>query len=138
MEKSSKNFRISKSLLFKVIIIDKFKTFIFDAIASHASEVTAEEANKIILHNEKASILNKKFTQRFSPEYCQWLIDLGQKLIFDLLPTEQINVGLTSSFMMVPRKSISFAINIGKVVDQTLGLKECKTCKIEDCEYRQR
>ena len=111
---------------------------ILDAIASHATEVTAEETTKIILEKEKELIINKKYTNRFSPGYCQWLIELGQKLIFDLLPTDQIQVRLTSSFMMVPRKSISFAINIGSKVDHTLGLKECKTCKMENCEYRQR
>ena len=111
---------------------------ILDAIASHAAEVTAEETNKIILEKEKEIIINKKYTSRFSPGYCQWLIDLGQKLIFDLLHTDQIQVKLTSSYMMVPRKSISFGINIGPKVDQTLGLKECKTCKIKNCDYRQR
>ncbi|MHA1126074.1 MAG: vitamin B12 dependent-methionine synthase activation domain-containing protein [Candidatus Heimdallarchaeota archaeon] len=111
---------------------------ILDAIASHAAEVTAEETNKIILEKEKELIINKKYTSRFSPGYCQWLIDLGQKLIFDSLHTDQIQVKLTPSYMMVPRKSISFAINIGSKVDQTLGLKECKTCKMENCDYRQR
>ncbi len=111
---------------------------ILDAIASHAAEVTAEETNKIILEKEKELIINKKYTQRFSPGYCQWLIDIGQQLIFNSLPTEQIQVKLTPSFMMVPRKSISFAINIGTKIDQTLGLKECKTCKMENCDYRQR
>ena len=109
---------------------------IIDAIASHAAEVTAEEANMVILEKEKNLFLNKKYTQRFSPGYCQWLIDIGQKLIFELLPTDQINVGITSSYMMVPRKSISYAINIGTKVDKTLGLKECKTCHIENCDYR--
>jgi len=109
---------------------------ILDAIASHAAEVTAEETNKIILEKEKELIINKKYTQRFSPGYCQWLIDIGQELIFTSLPTKQIQVKLTSSYMMVPRKSISFAINIGSKIDQTLGLKECKTCKIKNCDYR--
>jgi len=109
---------------------------ILDAIASHAAEVTAEETNKIILEKEKELIINKKYTSRFSPGYCQWLIDLGQKLIFDSLQTDRIQVRLTSSYMMVPRKSISFAINIGSKVDQSLGLKECKTCRTENCDYR--
>ena len=111
---------------------------ILDAIASHAAEVAAEETNKKILEKEKELIINKKYTNRFSPGYCQWLIDLGQKLIFDLLHTDQIQVKLTPTYMMIPRKSISFAINIGSKVDQTLGLKECKTCKKENCDYRQR
>ena len=109
---------------------------IFDAIASHAAEETAEVVNRIILEKEKESFHEKEHTARFSPGYCRWTVEEGQKIIFHLLPAGIIDVKLTNSFMMKPRKSISFAINIGRKVEEGLGIKECDTCEDYNCEYR--
>ena len=109
---------------------------IFDAIASHAAEETAEVVNQIILEREKDIFLEKEHTARFSPGYCRWTVEEGQKMIFHLLPAGIIDVKLTDSFMMRPRKSVSFAINIGRKVEEGLGIKECDTCEDYYCEYR--
>lgn len=109
---------------------------ILDAIASHAAEETASQLTKIILEENKEILHEKKYTSRFSPGYCRWSVEDGQKLIFSLLPVETIKVKLSPSFMMIPRKSVSFAINIGKRVEKDLGIKECDTCDLDDCDYR--
>ena len=109
---------------------------ILDAIASHAAEETASSCNNLILDELKDEIENKEVTNRFSPGYCQWILEDGQSLIFSLLPAEKINVSLSQSMMMIPRKSISFALNIGDSVDKELGIRECETCRLENCKFR--
>ena len=112
------------------------KGVILDAIASHAAEETAELVNQIILKDLKEEIGNKETTNRFSPGYCQWHLEKGQKLIFRLLPTEAIDVTLSVTMMMKPIKSVSFAFNIGNEVDKELGIRDCETCNLDNCAYR--
>ncbi len=112
------------------------KGVILDAIASHAAEETAERVNQIILDDLKEETKNKEVTCRFSPGYCQWVLEEGQKLIFQLLPTEAIDVTLSVTMMMKPVKSVSFAVNVGKEVDKELGIRGCATCDLENCAYR--
>jgi cobalamin-dependent methionine synthase I len=112
------------------------KGLILDAIASHATEVLAEKLNQLLSKEIKEKFEGKNYSNRFSPGYCQWTIENGQKLIFKLLPVEKINVQLTRSYMMIPRKSISFAINIGNEIEEWLGIRECETCDITNCSHR--
>jgi len=112
------------------------KGVILDAIASHAAEETAEQFNQIILEEIKNQIKDKEVTCRFSPGYCQWVLEEGQRMIFNSLPTEFIDVTLSVSMMMKPIKSVSFAFNIGTEVDKELGLRECETCDMINCSYR--
>ncbi|MCG3215810.1 MAG: hypothetical protein KAS63_03805 [Candidatus Heimdallarchaeota archaeon] len=112
------------------------KGVILDAIASHAAEQTAEQLNQIILNEIKDEIKDKEITHRFSPGYCQWVLEEGQKLIFRMLPTETIDVTLSVTMMMKPIKSVSFAINIGDKVDKELGIGGCETCEMANCVYR--
>ncbi|MCE7739261.1 MAG: hypothetical protein KAU62_06420 [Candidatus Heimdallarchaeota archaeon] len=112
------------------------KGVILDAIASHAAEQTAEEVNQIILNELSDTIQEKEVSCRFSPGYCQWELDKGQKQIFSLLDSEKIGVSLTTSMMMNPVKSVSFAINIGVEVDKELGIRGCENCDMINCAYR--
>lgn len=109
-----------------------------DAIASVAAEEVANATNKIILEEMETPRSNLHHTHRFSPGYCTWSLGEGQKMIFDLLSPKRIGVELTESMMMVPRKSVSFAINFGKKIDKMLGLRVCEECEIEDCPFRRR
>jgi len=112
------------------------KGVILDAIASHAAEETAEYVNQKILKEIVQAIKGKEITCRFSPGYCKWSLEEGQKLIFNLLQTASIEVSLTKSMMMRPVKSVSFAINTGLEVDKELGIKNCETCDLINCAYR--
>ena len=109
---------------------------ILDAIASHAAEETAVWMYRAIIRDLNEEIGDLEFTNRFSPGYCQWSLEDGQKLIFNLLPSRILRVRISESFMMIPRKSVSFAVNIGKEVDKELGIKDCLTCDLQDCSYR--
>lgn len=109
---------------------------ILDAIASQAAEDLAEKVYQLIIKEHKELVTNKQYTKRFSPGYCRWELAEGQKMIFDLLPAKAINVRLSPSMLMIPRKSVSFAINIGRKVEEGLGEKECCSCDMNNCEYR--
>lgn len=112
------------------------KGVILDAIASHAAEQTAEEVNQTIINEISDIIQEKEVSCRFSPGYCQWELDKGQKQIFSFLDSEKIGVSLSSSMMMNPVKSVSFAINIGEEVDKELGIRGCENCDMINCAYR--
>jgi cobalamin-dependent methionine synthase I len=111
------------------------QSVILDAIGSTAAECVADFVNKRI--NEKAIESGYDYTNRFSPGYCIWDID-DQKLFFDLLPAKSIGVILSQTQMMNPRKSITFAVNLGSKnkMDMDIGKRNCKTCTKTDCKYR--
>lgn len=109
---------------------------ILDAIASHAAEETAERVNQEILKELNDIIQRKNVGCRFSPGYCQWELEKGQEQIFSLLDSSKVSVVLSPSKMMIPVKSVSFAINIGEDIDYELGLRGCETCDMENCAYR--
>ncbi|NHJ49279.1 MAG: hypothetical protein FK733_15935 [Asgard group archaeon] len=113
-----------------------FGGVILDAIASHAAEVLADKLNEFLIKKIEKDFQGLKYTNRFSPGYCKWTIEKGQETIFSLLPANEIGVRLSESYMMIPRKSISFAINIGSEVDTLLGIRECSTCNEINCAYR--
>jgi hypothetical protein len=112
------------------------KGVILDAIASHAAEEVAKWMYRSIVRDLCEDIEELEFTNRFSPGYCQWSLEDGQKLIFKRLPSNIIRVRLSKSMMMIPRKTVSFAINIGKDVDKELGIRECPICDLQGCSFR--
>lgn len=112
------------------------KGVILDAIASHLAEEVAEWMYRAIVKDLSEEIEELEFTNRFSPGYCQWSLEDGQKLIFKRLPSNIIRVRLNKSMMMIPRKTVSFAINIGKDVDKELGIRECPICDLQGCSFR--
>jgi len=88
---------------------DLLKGLILDSIGSEVVEEVAIQSDKIIA--EEAIKMNLWPSKRFSPGYGGW--DLKeQKFIFEVLPAQKIGIELNESFMMIPRKSISFRINL--------------------------
>jgi len=87
---------------------DMLRGLILDAIGSEAAEQVARHADR-----ELAKLARKMDLwpgKRFSPGYKNW--DLSeQAFIFDVLPVKEIGVSLNASFMMIPRKSVSFGMN---------------------------
>jgi hypothetical protein len=110
------------------------KAIILDAIGSVTVEKVADHINQEI--NIEAEEIKLDFGRRYSPGYCSWETK-EQKLIFDYIPAEKINVYLTTSFMMKPIKSISFAVNIGEEIGRSKWENRCKDCDQKDnCVFR--
>ena len=112
---------------------DMVRVFIADALGTVIAEKCADEMEK----NLQTSIdkLGWKHTNRFSPGYCGWHVS-QQQLLFPLFKGETCGVRLTESSLMVPIKSVSGIIGVGKEVrklDYTCGL-----CQFEKCFKRKK
>jgi hypothetical protein len=69
-----------------------------------------------------------------SPGLPEWPVEIGQPQIFSMLNPSQIGITLSSSGMMVPKKSISFILGIGQKMTQ---IDLCELCSLrERCQYR--
>ncbi len=110
------------------------RSVILDAIGSVATEEAAGFLNEKI--NNEARIRNYDYTNRYSPGYCTWVLN-DQRLIFNKVPVDEINVKLTDSLMMLPRKSITFAVNFGfkEELDLNLGIRTCDSCNKNNCKF---
>lgn len=72
---------------------------------------------------------------RVSPGYARWPIT-SQRPLFSRLPSKAIGVRLEPSCLMVPRKSISFAMWVGSDPEPAAGLASCPRCELDGCAYR--
>ena len=112
---------------------DMVRVFIADALGSVIAEKCADEMEKNL--QESIGKLGWQHTNRFSPGYCGWHVS-QQQLLFPLFKGETCGVTLNESSLMVPIKSVSGVIGVGKEVrklDYTCGL-----CNFEKCYKRQK
>ena len=92
---------------------DMVKIYIADAIGSIIAEKTAD-CMEIAL-DEYIRNRGWKHTNRFSPGYCGWHVS-EQKKLFPLFPSaEPCGIRLTDSSLMLPIKSVSGVIGLGRM-----------------------
>jgi hypothetical protein len=110
---------------------DFLKGYIYDIVGSEiveaAADIMQDDLEKMILEK------GKKITNRYSPGYCGWDV-VEQNKLFQLFPGNYCGIQLTQSALMVPVKSVSGIIGIGKEV-KNQGYT-CKMCGLKDCVYR--
>ena len=107
---------------------DMVRVFIADALGSVIAEKCADQMEKAL--QESIDKLGWKHTNRFSPGYCGWHVS-QQQLLFPLFQGHTCGVKLTDSSLMLPIKSVSGIIGLGKDVrhlDYTCGLCDFKQC----------
>ena len=105
-----------------------------DAVGTVAVEALSKYVRNLICQEVKDR--NLHITRHFSPGYNDWDIS-QQKDIFKIIPADKIGVSLTESCMILPRKSLSWIIGIGKDIGMLSKEKDsCKICKAENCQYR--
>jgi len=106
-------------------------SYLIDITASEAVENVADLLHDHLKEKMKNQGLN--VTNRYSPGYCNWSVSEQHKL-FSLLPENFCGIKLTDSALMIPIKSISGIIGIGK----NAKWKEymCDKCGVKDCTYR--
>jgi hypothetical protein len=105
-----------------------------DAVGTVAVESLSRDIRNLVCQEANEQCL--KTTRYFSPGYGDWDIS-QQKDIFKIIPTNKIGVSLTESYMMVPQKSLSWIIGIGKgVIISSEERDACKICKLNNCQYR--
>ena len=111
------------------------KAYILDAMASVAADnmvATFHERMKNEYENQ-----GKQVTICFSPGYCDWPIT-EQKKLFSMFDSNELDVELTDSCLMQPRKSISgvFGITPFNSNQSTHSYNPCLECNRRDCSER--
>ena len=107
---------------------DMVRVFIADALGSVIAEKCADEMENCL--QLSINKLGWKHTNRFSPGYCGWNVSEQQKL-FPLFDGYTCGITLTESSLMIPIKSVSGIIGLGREVrrlDYTCGLCDFKQC----------
>ena len=105
-----------------------------DAVGTVAVEALSRYVRNLIC--QEAKDRNLQITRYFSPGYNDWDIS-QQKDIFKVIPTNKIGVSLTESCMILPRKSLSWIIGMGKrVIISSKERDACKICKAKNCQFR--
>jgi len=110
------------------------KAMALDAVGTVASKFLSNYIQSLICQEAKEQ--NFQTTKYFSPSSGDWNIN-QQKIIFQIIPADKIGVKLTESYMMVPKKSLSWVIGIGKeIIIPSKGDDSCKICLAENCQFR--
>ncbi len=105
--------------------------YMVDIVASVTEEQTTD-----VLHDhieKQMRLQGLKITNRYSPGYCDWSVS-EQQLLFSFFPANFCGITLTESSLMVPIKSVSGIIGVGKAVKRVDYT--CDTCGMKDCTYR--
>lgn len=115
-------------------IRDLAKSIIMDSCASSAVESICNQ----ITENIRSSIEKKgKYTtDRFSPGYGDLPIEIQKDFIGVLDARRKIGINLSSSGIMIPRKSVTAIIGISEKMEKK-RFTGCENCNMfMDCEYR--
>jgi len=116
--------------LFKV---DPMVALAMDGVGSAAVEMLAIQACNFF--EEQAKIDGLNISMPLNPGMVGWPVEIGQPQIFSLLDSEVINVSLTESWMMVPNKSVSMVLGLGKDVSNYGS--SCEYCNLKGvCKYQ--
>lgn len=109
------------------------RAMILDAIGSAAVEEVVDRINGRICDTALAA--GSQPGPRRSPGYGGWSLE-EQALLFDLLDPSEIGVTLTDTFLMIPRKSVSFVVPLEGGVPGLRALSRCARCGLVDCAFR--
>lgn len=115
-------------LIERSCVIDPVKGLIMDCTGSAAIEAFCDKIN--------LSFENPNFLRpRFSPGYGDLLLEYQKDIIEFLQTPKNIGMSLTESLMMVPAKSVTAIIGIGKEKNKCTG-PGCMLCSGTNCPYR--
>ncbi len=114
---------------------DLVDSMILDAVATAGLSLIGDRLGRTV--SDWASKRGLSTSRGFSPGAGASGWDLSnQRLVFAHLPTDPLGVQLTSHYLMIPSKSVSFVLGIGKGVRQASHLFSCEGCDRLDCAYR--
>lgn len=104
------------------------KSFVADAIGSVMAEAVVSWLMKELTTIAEAE--NLHISNNYSPGYCDWPL-AEQKKLFQLFPEGITRIRLTDSCLMLPIKSVSGVVAIGKEIrKRPYG---CSICKMPNC-----
>lgn len=107
---------------------------LLDAFGSAAAEAAADALDRLLCVHAQA--LDLKLLPRFSPGYGSWDVKFQRQLLA-LLPAASLGVCLTDGMMMIPRKSVSFAVRLSADADpRRTDRRHCARCDLAGCAHR--
>ncbi|MEW5784641.1 MAG: hypothetical protein AB1767_06140 [Bacillota bacterium] len=110
---------------------DPARALALDGAATAAVRATAATVSDMITAQAKEQTLQTGM--RIYPGQEGWPIE-QQSTLFELIPAARINVRLTESYLMLPRKSVSFVIGLGS--EMLSDKVPCDYCsKKERCQW---
>ena len=107
---------------------DPVRAFFADSIGS----VLAEACVAVMLASIEREMTDRGLFvgNSYSPGYCDWQL-VEQRKLFSFFPDRFCGVALTESCLMLPLKSVSGIVGIGKNVKKRLY--SCEVCTKTDC-----
>ncbi len=108
---------------------DPLRTWLYDAAASYLAEKLADQVQDTVARRYEGL----RPTHRFSPGYCDWKLS-EQKKFFRLFASKDLEVTLSGSCMMTPRKSVSAIFGLGLKSSHEAG--PCRVCLKAGCPWR--
>lgn len=108
---------------------DPLRTWLYDLACSYLAEKLAEHVQETVAKRYKGL----QPTHRFSPGYCDWKLS-EQKKLFDMFDHTDIEVELSESCMMSPKKSVSAIFGLGKRSSHEAN--PCNACRKSGCGWR--
>jgi hypothetical protein len=112
---------------------DSLRALLLDGIGSAAADSLVQKVCDVMRH--EASSIGYQASSRISPGTPGFPISEQWKL-FQLVPGEQIGVHLSSSLLMIPRKSVSTIIGIGPNMPIWTEAERCNRCNLnKSCLY---
>ncbi len=113
---------------------DPVRALALDGFGSAAAEALAAAACSRF--EQEAAIRGLQTTIPLNPGMVGWPVAQGQQQIFSLVDAQQAGVTLTGGGMMIPRKSISLVLGLGK--DVRAQGKPCDFCNLrQTCRYQE-
>lgn len=109
-------------------------SLILDAFGSAAAEAAADALNRRICAEARGA--GHHPAARVSPGYGRWRLE-AQKALLGLLPAADVGVELTPTLMLVPHKSVSFAVRFEEKPQRAESRRQrCRRCGLTSCPYR--
>ena len=124
------------TLIRRTEILNMSEAVILDAACNVAIEEFSEKCEEEIRKNIRQD--NKYLTMRYSPGYGDFPINIQEDLVNIIDGTRKIGLSVTSSHIMIPRKSITSIMGVANI-DVKGKMAGCKNCVMKNkCIYRKR
>jgi len=113
---------------------ESLQGLLLDGIGSAAVDTLSFELCQLMAH--EASLRGYQVSSPLSPGGPRFPLS-EQWQLFELVPAEEIGVSLTSSGVMVPRKSLSMVVGMGPRMRTWTKAESCARCNLRNtCRYR--
>ena len=106
---------------------------LLDTFGSAAAEAAARALDRTLC--SAAAGRGLRAGGRISPGYGKWHVRC-QKELLSHLPANDLGIALTEGMMMVPAKSVSFAVRLEPGAGPGKPPAMCRDCDFDDCSYR--